>query len=158
MDYEVIRVKGFVINSNSEIILIENNHTYQFPGGHYRKGEALELSLSRELREELGIQLDINSGPFLMLTTFDNDYFNSGSKVINKIYYFVVNTDEEPDINNLSLDAIEKETDFNIIKIKLRELDSFLNKCLKDATIDNNICREMLLASHEYNELFGGIL
>lgn len=158
VDYEVIRVKGLVINSKKEILLIENNHTFQFPGGHFRKGESLESCLSREIAEELGVDLKINKGPFMMITTYDNDYFKSGSKVINKIYYFVVKTDITPDISRLNLDATEKETDFNIWKIKLNDLDSFLNKCLNDGTIDANIGREMLLVINEYNNLFGGIL
>ena len=45
IDYEVIRVKGLVINKSNERILIENNHTYQLPGGHNRKDEPLEVTL-----------------------------------------------------------------------------------------------------------------
>ena len=157
IDYDVIRVKGLVINSNDELIIVENNNTFQFPGGHIRKDEALEDSLAREINEELGIDVNIDNGPFMMITTYDNNYFDTGSKVCNKIYYYVVKCDSEPDINNLKLDAIEKETDFNIIKVKLRDLDAFLNKALDDGRIDANIGREMLLVSSEFNNMFGGI-
>ena len=93
----------------------------------------------------------------MMITTYDNNYFNTGSKVCNKIYYYVVKCDIEPDINNLKLDAIEKETDFKILRVKLRDLDAFLNKALDDGRIDANIGREMLLVSSEFNNMFGGI-
>ena len=157
IDYDVIRVKGLVINSNDELIIVENNNTFQFPGGHIRKDESLEDSLAREINEELGIDVTIDNGPFMMITTYDNNYFNTGSKVCNKIYYYVVKCDIEPDINNLKLDAIEKETDFKILRVKLRDLDAFLNKALDDGRIDAYIGREMLLVSSEFNNMFGGI-
>ena len=157
IDYSVIRVKALIINDEDKIILAHNNGTFQFPGGHIRKDESLEDSLAREINEELGIDVTIDNGPFMMITTYDNNYFNTGSKVCNKIYYYVVKCDIEPDINNLKLDAIEKETDFKILRVKLRDLDAFLNKALDDGRIDANIGREMLLVSSEFNNMFGGI-
>ena len=156
LDYDVVRVKGLVINSNNELIIVENNNTYQLPGGHARRNEPLEDTLAREIREELGIALEINNGPFLMITTYDNNYFDTGSKVGNKIYYYIVRTDLEPDINNLSLDAIEKETDFNILKVNVSDLEAFLNDAISCGRIDPNIGREMLLVCNEYNEVNGG--
>lgn len=156
IDYEVIRVKGLVI-SNGELVMIENNNTYQLPGGHNVKGEALEDTLSREIKEELGIKLDINHGPFMMITTYDNNYMNMGSKVCSKIYYYIVETDLEPDLENLSLDALEKETDFNVFKIQINELTSFLNKAIKDGSIENSIGREMLIVSEEFNNRGGNL-
>lgn len=156
IDYDVIRVKGLVINSSDELIIVENNNTYQLPGGHNRKDESLEDTLSREIKEELGIKLEIKNGPFMMIVTYDSNYFDTGSKVCSRIYYYLVKTDIEPDINNLSLDAMEKETDFNILKIPIDTLDSFLNNALKDDRINSCIGREMLLVSQEFNNVYGG--
>lgn len=156
IDYDVIRVKGLVINSSGELIIVENNNTYQLPGGHNRKDESLEDTLSREIKEELGIKLEIKNGPFMMIVTYDSNYFDTGSKVCSRIYYYLVKTDIEPDINNLSLDAMEKETDFNILKIPIDTLDSFLNNALKDDRINPCIGREMLLVSQEFNNVYGG--
>ena len=90
IDYEVIRVKGIVMDSLKNVILVENNNTFQLPGGHIRKDESLEICLEREIKEELGINLKIAQGPFMMITTYDNNYFDSGSKVCSKIYYYVI--------------------------------------------------------------------
>ena len=156
IDYEVIRVKGMVI-SNGELVIVENNNTYQLPGGHNIKGEALEDTLSREIKEELGIKLDVDCGPFMMITTYDPNYMDMGSKVCSKIYYYVVETDLEPDLTRLCLDELEKETEFNVFKIKLNELDFFLNNAIKDGRIDASIGREMLLVSEEFNNRGGNI-
>lgn len=156
IDYEVVRVKGLVINSNKELILIENNHTYQLPGGHNRKNEPLEVTLAREIREELGYDITIQQGPFMMITTYDPDYFDSGSRVCSKIYYYIVSSDIEPDINNVRLDAQETETDFTILKIQMKDLELFLKNSIEDGSIDRSIGREMLLVNQEYIEKFGG--
>lgn len=157
IDYEVIRVKALIVNHNDEILLAHNNYTYQFPGGHKDKEEDLESALQRELKEETGMDLVIDTGPFLQIKTYDNDYFNTGKKVENKIYYFRVFTDEEPDFTKTSYDGLEKESDFNLFYIQIQDLKYFINKSMEDATIDPKIGREMLLALSEYNELFGGI-
>ena len=66
-------------------------------------------------------------------------------------------TDLEPDLENLSLDALEKETDFNVFKIQINELTSFLNKAIKDGSIENSIGREMLIVSEEFNNRGGNL-
>ena len=47
MDETVIRVKALMINKKEELLVVHNNYTYQFPGGHWREEETLEESLSR---------------------------------------------------------------------------------------------------------------
>ena len=69
LDYEVIRVKGLIVNSQNQILMEFNNNTYQFPGGHLNENEKLEEALLREIREETGITIKelINNGvPSLM--------------------------------------------------------------------------------------------
>ena len=57
LDYEVIRVKGLIVNSQNQILMEFNNNTYQFPGGHLNENEKLEEALLREIREETGITI-----------------------------------------------------------------------------------------------------
>lgn len=69
LDFEVIRVKGLIINSTGDILIAHNNGTYQFPGGHKEDDENLDDCLEREIREETGISVTSN-GPFMQITTY----------------------------------------------------------------------------------------
>ena len=42
LDYEVIRVKGIIINEKDEILIAHNNNTFQFIGGHLQENEDME--------------------------------------------------------------------------------------------------------------------
>ena len=158
LDFSVVRVKGLIINSNGEILLAHNNNTYQFPGGHIDEGESLEHCLEREIKEETGIDISIKQPPFIQITTYDNNYFNTNKRVANKIYYYRIECDDAPNFEETSYDDLELETDFNLFYIKFKNLDEFLKKCIDDGNIDVNIGREMLLVVKEYNRLFGGII
>lgn len=155
LDFEVIRVKGLIINSDGDILIAHNNGTYQFPGGHKEDDETLDDSLEREIKEETGISVE-SQGPFMSITTYDSNYFNQNKKVCNKIYYYVINTNETPNFEETHYDELECQTDFNLFYISLNELQEFLNKSIDDGSLDINIGREMLLVLEEYNNLYGG--
>lgn len=157
IDFEVIRVKGLIINSKGEILIARNNNTYQFPGGHKEEDEYLDDSLIREIKEETGIDIELDTGPFLQIMTYDNDYFGTGKKVCNKIYYYRILSDQEPNFFETSYDELECQTDFELFYIKLADLEKFLYKSIEDGSIDVKIGREMLLVLREYSNLFGGI-
>lgn len=157
IESSVIRVKGLVLNSRGKILLAHNNNTYQFPGGHLEDDENTLTCIRREIKEEIGINVDTDEGPFLVITTYDNDYFGSGKKVKNSIYYYRFFTDEVPNFNETHYDEIELETDFNLFYINFLHLDKFLNDNIENGGIDPKIGREMLLVYNEYCEMFGGI-
>ena len=60
MDSTVIRVKALMVNEKNELLIVHNNYTYQFPGGHWRANESLEESLKREIKEETGCDVELN--------------------------------------------------------------------------------------------------
>jgi mutator protein MutT len=41
-------------------------NAWVFPGGHVELGESLEQAVVRELKEETGISIEINTKPFLL--------------------------------------------------------------------------------------------
>lgn len=154
LDFEVIRVKGLIINSTGDILIAHNNGTYQFPGGHKEDDENLDDCLEREIREETGISVTSN-GPFMQITTYDSNYFNQNKKVCNKIYYYVLQTDDKPNYAETHYDELECQTDFNLFYISIRELRNFLKRAMEERNLDEKIGREMLLVLDEYNNLYG---
>lgn len=152
----VIRVKAMLINSKGKILLAHNNNTYQFPGGHIEEGEDMNECIIREVREETGIDVSINEEPFLCITTYDNDYFGSGKKVLNNIYYYRFLTDQLPDYSRTQYDELELATDFNLYYLDFDVLDKFLQKSINNGSIDPNIGREMIQVFNEYNDYYGG--
>lgn len=158
LDYKVIRIKAFFVNSNDEVMLAYNNNTYQLIGGHLKKDESLEDCLKREIKEETGIYLKNMSTPFLNITTYDNNYFGTGKKVENSIYYYRICSDAVPDLSNTEYDDIELQSEFNLFYVRLSEFERFINNCVVEGTIDKNIANEMLIALEEYDYLYGGLL
>jgi len=57
----VKRVKILLRNSNNEVLLAYSHNNYQFPGGHVEEGETLIETVNREITEETGIVLNVNS-------------------------------------------------------------------------------------------------
>lgn len=155
MESEVIRVKALLVNSKGELLLAHNNNTYQLIGGHKEDDETLENTLLREIKEETGIGIASCDGPFIQITTYDNNYFNTGKKVCSKIYYYRIVTDEIPNILETHYDELESATDFNLFYVKMDDMKDFLHKSMNEGTIDKSIGKEMLLVDREYKRLFG---
>ena len=156
MESSVVRVKGLIINSRGKILLAHNNHTYQFPGGHIEKDEEKDDCIVREIKEETGIDVEVTEEPFLCIKTYDNDYFGTGKKVLNSIYYYRFFTDDMPNFQETHYDELELATDFNLFYVVFADLENFLKKSIDDDMIDPNIGREMIHVYQIYNELFGG--
>ena len=99
-----LSVHVIIFNDNNEILIQKRQSTKEiFPnlwdltcGGHVLHGENSQEAISRELSEELGLNLDFSDdAPIITLTTphhIDEYYFVQGIEV---------------DINNLKLDSNE---------------------------------------------------
>lgn len=154
MDYEVIRSKGLIINNKNEVLLAHNNGTYQFPGGHNENGESLETTLIREIKEETGIDINVDYGPFMQITTYDPDYMNTSKKVCNKIYYYRVLCDQVPNPKETCYDELESQSEFRLLYIPIDELECFLHKSMNAGSVDSKIGKEMLLVLNHHLNLF----
>jgi len=150
VDFSVTRAKGIIINNDNKVILAHNNGTFQFPGGHVEEGEDEKECLIREVREEVGIENFNVEDPFLKIVTYDSHYFNTGSVVLNTIYYYKVTTNEQPDEEKTNYDLVEASTPFKLFYVDLDKLDDFLDSEIEN--FDKPIYREMKIASKIYNE------
>ena len=157
IEERVIRVKGLILHSNGKILLAHNNNTYQFPGGHKEDDESMNDCILREVKEETGIDVELTEEPFLCIRTYDNNYFGTGKKVLNSIYYYRFFTDEAPNFHETHYDELELATDFNLFYVNFSDLKEFLQKEEQNENMDSNIAREMIHVVDEYVNLFGGV-
>lgn len=156
IESKVVRVKALILNSKGKVLLAQNNNTYQFIGGHLEENESMNECIIREISEESGIDLEVTEEPFLCISTYDNNYFGTGKKVLNSIYYFRFFTDLLPDASKTKYDELELTTDFNLYYLNFFMLEKFLKKSIINGSIDANIGREMILVCQEYDNIFGG--
>jgi 8-oxo-dGTP pyrophosphatase MutT (NUDIX family) len=154
IESKVVRVKGLILNSKGKILLAYNNNTYQFPGGHKEDNEGMNECIVREIKEETGIKLTVSEEPFLCIETYDSDYFGTGKKVINSIYYYRFFTDEVPNFEETQYDELELATEFHLFYVSFNHLESFLRDRLLEGKMDPNIAREMIHVVNEYHILF----
>ena len=157
IEMKVVRVKALILNSKGNILLAYNNNTYQFPGGHLDDGESIDECMKREIKEEVGIDVEVND-PFLSIETYDNNYFGTDKKVLNTIYYYKVFTDLEPDFSKTKYDELEAKTDFDLFYVDFFNLEKFIISKIDSNEIDPKIAREMLHVVKEYNKIYGGAI
>lgn len=143
---KIIRVKGLIINSKKEILLAEAYTTIQFPGGHLEKGETLQEGLKREILEETGIILNQDYEPFFCLKYFLKDYPVKGNNRSIEIYYFYIYTDKIYNLDNIYLDDQEKNGNFNLNYIKLKNIKKYLRENPGNLAINKIVANEMLTA------------
>lgn len=154
IDEVVTRTKGLIINSNNEITLGYSHKTYQFPGGHLEDGETLEECLLREIEEETGIEIkDAKLKPFEKITYYNKNYHKSGKNRKNEIYYYIINTDANFDMNNSKLDEWEKDGNFIVKTFPIENVEQVLIDSILDNPINKVIVEEMLDIFKEYNKI-----
>lgn len=154
IDEVVTRTKGLIINSNNEITLGYSHKTYQFPGGHLEDGETLEECLLREIEEETGIEIkDAKLKPFEKITYYNKNYHKSGKNRKNEIYYYIINTDANFDMNNSKLDEWEKDGNFIVKTFPIENVEQVLIDSIPDNPINKVIVEEMLDIFKEYNKI-----
>lgn len=123
----VKRVKCLIINSNNEILLGYSHNTYQFPGGHVEDDEELKSAVIREVKEETGIEItSVNKPPFALLTGYYKDWPSKGKNRKIEIYYYLIETDEEVNLENTNYTKSEKEGNFEIRRVSLDKVEEEL--------------------------------
>lgn len=152
----VKKVKLLIFNSNNEILLAHQYNGYEFPGGTHEEGEELIDTVEREIMEEAGIKLDAsNLFPFACATSYYKDWPAEGRNKKIEIYYYEVQTNEKPNIDNINLTEEEKKGDFKLEYIKYEELEDTIRNKMEETGDPRGIGKEMLQILEVYNEIKG---
>lgn len=147
------KVKLLLINSKVELLLGYSHHEYQFPGGTQEPGELLIDTVNRELREETGIVLNISElEPFVVSRGYYKDWPEVGRNKKVEIYYYEINTDEEPKLDMLNLTESEKMGNFELRYIPLDTVEDELNKNVIEHGDPHGIAKEMISLLKLYKE------
>lgn len=153
MEEFVIRCKGLIVNDDN-ILLGYSFHTYQFPGGHLEDGESIYDCLIREIREETGILVEeSNCKLFEKITYYYKEFFKSGKNRKNELYYFIVDTNDEVNLNNITLTDVEKKGNYQVVSIPINTVEQVLIDSIPDNPINEIIVNEMLDVIKEYKNI-----
>lgn len=129
LNRKVTRVKALLINSKKELLLGYSHNTYQFIGGHIEEGEDLIEGLIREIEEESGIKVSkAEIRPFFLRKKYVKNYPEKNINSCYEYYYYVINTDELPNLNKVNYTEAEKIGCFELRYIPLEKIEEEFEK------------------------------
>lgn len=105
-----IRVYGIFVKDQKVLMVKENMNGYEFtkfPGGGLEFGEGLLEGLKREIREELGLDCEINDH-FYTTDFFQRSAFYKSEQLIS-VYYFI-NILKCPDFESFPISFVQSKT------------------------------------------------
>lgn len=149
----VIRTKALILN-NGNLLLANENDVLQFPGGHLEDGESLNDCLKREIKEETGIETeDSEIGEcFQKVVWLNRDWPSEGKNRKCEIYYYIVNTNKLPNLENINLTDSEKEQNFKVDFVPLNESIEYIKDNMPKNEKNKVISPDMIDAIKEYLE------
>lgn len=137
-----IRVYGIIVNGNEEVLISDERRHGQsfskFPGGGLEWGEGFKDCLTRELQEEL--QIDVESAELFYLTEhFQKSAFNEDHQLIS-IYYAVKSFDGVIETHDHEVPMIFEGEEFRWLRLDQSNTDDLtfpidklvLNKLVKE--------------------------
>lgn len=159
IDEVVHRAKALLIDKNNNLLLGYCNYAYQFPGGHLEKNETVGKCLIREVKEETGIDISKEKiNYFMEINHYTRNYRNSNKNRLNKIYYFIVKTDKEPNLSKTSYVDYEKNGNYTLKKVNVNDIERVLLSNNNKNEVNDLIVKEMIDVIKEFKRRYYGKL
>ena len=149
-----VRIKVLLIN-NGKLLIGNEEGCYMFIGGHKEDNEDLIDTLKREVQEETGIKLDeeIITKPFLKIMYLNKDYPEIGENRESDIYYYAVETNKLPDLENVNYTESEINKHFELINIDLNNAIDIIKENISNHKDNEIISKDMIIALEEYGRI-----
>lgn len=121
--------RAFILNENKEILLLKFHFDFTHqskvlwvtPGGAIEKGENYKQALERELFEELGVSVTINSSPIL---TLDIPFNGKHGDFISHEVYYLINLPDNINLTSKNMTKNERRTFQDFKWWSLKELSN----------------------------------
>ena len=149
----VRRAKVLIVNSKGQILLALSDNNYFLVGGHVDSDESDFECLKREIKEEMGVDVDIEPmTPFLRIKYLNKDYPKEGVNTMSVANYYVLNKDIKPNEDNVDLTKEEAKGNFHIEYFSLEELLPTLMSSVEGSTREGAVL-DTIEAVKEYINL-----
>lgn len=150
----VIRMKVLLIRNNNMILGYERG-IYQFPGGHLEENESFNDCIKREIMEETGIEiLDEDIGePIYKIVSLNRNHPDIGRNRRSEIYYYVINTNKDIDLEKTNYTKDELDGDFKVKEIPLNRVIEELEDNIINNEKNKVITPDMIRVIREYMKL-----
>ena len=145
---------AIIVNNEGQILLQSraDRDKWGLPGGCQELGERFQDTVLREVKEETGIELDneVINDPFLKIIYLNKDYPNKGENRESDIYYYAVETNKLPDLENVNYTESEINKHFELINIDLNNAIDIIKENIPNHKDNEIISKDMIIALEEY--------
>lgn len=121
-------VRGIINHGNKYLMIHSKYGEYKFPGGGQNDGETLIDTLRREVKEETGYTVKIDSVCEYLKLTEKRKAIDADVMLMTSYYYFC---DVEDKVGERNLDDYEKEEDYQTVWLTLAEAMTY-NESISD--------------------------
>lgn len=160
-----VKVRAILINTDNEILVANYGGIFLFPGGTLEKNENIEMTLIRELEEELGIKITIeNRVPDLLIEQLIMNYPKRNNKGMTdrlmSTYYYLIPFNGTLGSKIISLTDNEINDNFTVHMYSISEIRNLVLNNETSNPRDKFFAREInaVLEIIESQKLLGKIL
>ena len=125
------KVRVVVLNSENKLFITDMMGSYNLPGGRVEENEDIQVTLKREVKEELGIDISLDEPIYLGNYHFYHAGFPEKGKTVfrdNEIDLFLLPNPKEYQQDNTNLTEDEKNQKFGIKFVKLEDIPQLLQE------------------------------
>lgn len=145
----VRRAKLIAINENNQILLVNCYKDYFLVGGHVEENENDYDCIKREILEEIGTEIEFNELKRVFCVRYLNkNYPEEGINTEYETNYYYLKINIVPNYNNMNITEYEKEGNFRIEYIEIKDVIPKLSHSLAEST-HPNVVRDTIFAIDE---------